>query len=141
MQRNKLKIGDEVAVKWCGVERAIILDFGWTSGGLHGTPRKLSQNVNEANIAIALVDKTGRCSPQVVQSRDVLDFWAEYQQQQQAKRQADVAAYQRRKKIEEAREARWVRLRAKHPEVLGKTHYAAEYITISLDDLEKLLRP
>jgi len=138
MQRSKLKIGDEVAVKWCGVERAIVLDFGWTSGGLHGIPRKLVDR--DGDIAVATISPDGRCHPLVISSRSVLDFWTVYQQQQQAKKQADTALYLRRKKADEAREARWVRLRAKYPDVLGKTHYAAEYVTISIDDLEKLLQ-
>ena len=39
MQRNKLKIGDVVAVKWCGDKKAVVLDFGWVSSGLHGVAR------------------------------------------------------------------------------------------------------
>lgn len=137
MQRSKLKIGDEVAVKWCGVERAVVLDFGWTSGGLHGKPQKLSNNVNEANIALAALGTDGVCRPLVVPSRDIIAPWAEHIAAEAAAKKAREDALAAQTRRTHAREARWAKLRNHLDGVF--VPYGAERITLTLEQVEKLV--
>lgn len=138
MKRKDLVVGLDVAVKsWDATRRAVLLelDTKWAFSLRDGC-FKYDKHVHFAAkpvFAIAALNQDGTWTPDVVESREILKPWSDYEAQQQRERDERERKY----KAEQTQRDQYERLRSRCAELLGCAVASSRlgYAEVALNDL------